>query len=58
MIKTTRAQRIALKRVYGRIVDSACQNDPVAPDWPTYRQFRCTVAGGWDCPQRHEWSRR
>lgn len=45
MIKTTRAQREALKRVYNRI-DSA--RKPSQRPLP-YRTFRKTVQGGPDC---------
>jgi len=45
MIKTTRAQRVALKKVYDRVVDSRRPSQAPLP----YRQFRNTVAGGWGC---------
>ena len=45
MIQTTRAQRLALKRVYDRIVAARRPSQRHMP----YRQFRKTVAMGPDC---------
>lgn len=45
MIKTTREQRVALKRVYNRIV-----TEQRTEDMPTYRQWReFAVHLGYDC---------
>jgi hypothetical protein len=45
MIKTTRPQRLALKRVYDRITEARKPSQRPLP----YRQFRNTVFPGPDC---------
>ena len=47
MVKLTRAQRLALKRVYDRA--PICINNNVTALPITYKQFRRGVQQGWGC---------
>lgn len=51
MIKTTREQRIAIKRLWLRARDPSQDN----PTTATYRQFRRRIQPGWDCVMINIW---